>query len=222
MTPVIIGNATLYCGDCRDVLPLLPKVDAVITDPPYGLGGRMKGGTWGAKTEFKEMVVWDASAPDVSLLMDLVQLSDVSVFWGGNYYGLPPTRCWLVWDKQNAVPTMADCEIAWTSRDANTKRISLPVGRVLNGHPSEKPLRLMEWTIETVKASGTVFDPFMGSGTTGVAAMKAGLKFIGAERDPKYFDIACQRIENAQRQVDMFSEPSKKPEQIGLLPMEAA
>ena len=71
MTPVIIGNAKLYCGDCRDVLPLLTKVDAVITDPPYGLGDRMKGGTWGAKPEFKEMVVWDASAPDVSLLMDL-------------------------------------------------------------------------------------------------------------------------------------------------------
>ena len=95
MTPVIIGNATLYCGDCRDILPTLPKVGAVITDPPYGLGDRMKGGTWGAKPEFKEMVVWDSSAPDVSLLMDLVQIADVSVFWGGNYYGLPPTRCWL-------------------------------------------------------------------------------------------------------------------------------
>ena len=217
MTPVIIGNATLYCGDCRDILPTLPKVGAVITDPPYGLGDRMKGGTWGAKPEFKEMVVWDSSAPDVSLLMDLVQIADVSVFWGGNYYGLPPTRCWLVWDKQNAVPTMADCEIAWTSRDANTKRISLPVGRVLNGHPSEKPLRLMELTIDTVKASGTVLDPFMGSGTTGVAALNAGLDFIGIERDKKYFDIACKRIEDAQRQVDLFIEPMKKAEQAALL-----
>ena len=111
---------------------------------------------------------------------------------------------------------MADCEIAWTSRDANTKRISLPVGRVLNGHPSEKPLRLMEWTIETVKATGTVFDPFMGSGTTGVAALNAGLEFIGVEREPKYFDIACQRIENAQRQVSLFEPTPVKQEQIGL------
>ena len=216
MTPVIIGNATLYCGDCREILPLLPKVDAVITDPPYGLGNRMKGGTWGAKTAFKEMVVWDASAPDVSLLLELADLSPTTVFWGGNYYGLPPTRCWLVWDKQNAVPTMADCEIAWTSRDANTKRISLPVGRVLNGHPSEKPLRLMEWTLETVKASGTILDPFMGSGTTGVAALRAGCEFIGIERDRKYFDLACQRIENAQRQVSLFDPAPSKQEQIGL------
>ena len=216
MKPVIIGNATLYCADCRDVFPLLPKVDAVITDPPYGLGERMKGGTWGAKPEFKEMVVWDASAPDVAFLEQLVALSPITVFWGGNYYGLHPTRCWLVWDKQNAVPTMADCEIAWTSLDANTKRLSLPVGRVLNGHPSEKPLRLMEWTIQTVKAHGLILDPFMGSGTTGVAALSSGCSFIGIERDQKYFDIACQRIENALRQESLFSHDPIKQEQIGL------
>jgi len=204
MEPVVIGNATLYLGDCAAILPTLNRVDAVITDPPYGLGKRMQGGTWGAKEEFKEMVVWDNAAPDVSLLLSLMAIADVSVFWGGNYYGLPPTRCWLVWDKQNAVPTMADCEIAWTSRDANTKRISLPVGRVLNGHPSEKPLRLMEWTLEVVKARGVILDPFMGSGTTGVAALRAGNKFIGIERDEKYFDIACTRIENAQRQESLF------------------
>lgn len=201
---ITIGNAELWLGDCAKILPSLPKIDACITDPPYGLGERMKGGTWGAKPEFKEMVVWDAAAPDVSLLLELVSLATISVFWGGNYYGLPPTRGWLVWDKQNAVPTMADCEIAWTNRDANTKRISLPVGRVLNGHPSEKPLRLMEWTLEVVKASGVILDPFMGSGTTGVAALRAGNKFIGIERDEKYFDIAIERITNAQRQESLF------------------
>ena len=141
--PIVIGDATLYLGDCMEILPTLGKVDAVITDPPYGLGKKMQGGTWGAKTEFKEMVVWDHSPPEVSFLLQLASLSPIAVFWGGNYYGLPPTRCWLVWDKQNAVPTMADCELAWTSLDANTKRMSRPVGRVENGHPSEKPLDLM-------------------------------------------------------------------------------
>jgi len=217
MTPVVIGNATLYCSPCEQVLPLLGKVDAVITDPPYGLGDRMKGGTWAAKEEFKGMPVWDQSAPDVAFLLKLAALSPTCVFWGGNYYGLPPTRCWLVWDKQNAVPTMADCELAWTSLDANTKRMSRPVGRVENGHPSGKPLDLMAWTLRTVKAAGTVLDPFMGSGTTGVACMQAGLPFIGIEREPKYFEIACRRIEDAQRQASMFPpEEQRKPEQMGI------
>ena len=213
MKPVIIGDAKLYLGDCMDILPTLGKVDAVITDPPYGLGKKMQGGTWGAKTEFKEMVAWDVAPPTVDFLMRLVDLSPCAVFWGGNYYGLPPTRCWLVWDKQNAVPTMADCELAWTSLDANTKRMSRPVGRVENGHPSEKPLDLMLWTLRTVKAKGTVFDPFMGSGTTGVACMQAGLPFIGIEREPKYFDIACQRIEKASAQGKLFAPAPIKQHQ---------
>jgi len=212
-----IGDATLYLGDCMDILPTLPKVDAVITDPPYGLGKRMQGGTWGAKTEFKEMVIWDNSPPEIKNLIQLINVAEICVFWGGNYYGLPPSRCWLVWDKQNAVPTMADCEIAWTSLDANTKRFSHPVGRILNGHPSEKPLQLMKWTIETVKANGVILDPFMGSGTTGVAAIQMGRKFIGIEREPKYFDIACKRIEQAVAQPRLFEDVRPKQEQTSLI-----
>ena len=214
---VVIGKATLYRGDCIEALPLVGTVGAVITDPPYGLGKKMQGGTWGAKPEFKEMVVWDNAPPSVEFLLKLVDLSPVTVFWGGNYYGLPPTRCWLVWDKQNAVPTMADCELAWTSLDANTKRMSRPVGRVEHGHPSEKPLDLMVWTLKTVKASGTVLDPYMGSGTTGAACMQVGLPFIGIERDPKYFDIACRRIEQAQSQAQLFEPEAPKAEQASLL-----
>lgn len=217
MKPVIIGDATLYLGSCADVLPLLGKVDAVITDPPYGLGNRMKGGTWGAKEEFKEMVVWDSAPPTVEFLLSLSSLANICVFWGGNYYGLPPTRCWLVWDKQNAVPTMADCELAWTSLDANTKRKSHPVGRVLNGHPSEKPLALMHWTLQTVKAKGVIFDPYMGSGTTGVAAIESGNSFIGVERDEKYFDIACKRIERAVAQGQLFTPTPAKQVQESFL-----
>lgn len=215
MSKVQIGDATLYLGDCMDILPTLDRVDAVITDPPYGLGDRMKGGTWAEKQEFKDMVVWDTAPPSIENLLNIASKAKICVFWGGNYYGLPASRCWLVWDKQNAVPTMSDCEIAWTNLDANTKRFSHPVGRVLNGHPSEKPLRLMEWTIQTVKASGVILDPFMGSGTTGVASIKTNNKFIGIERDPKYFDIACKRIEQSSKQVDMFIEKPKQ-EQVGL------
>jgi len=211
---VTIGDAVLYQGDCALILPTLGKVDAVITDPPYGLGKKLSGGTWGATPE---LLKWDVAPPTVDFLLSLVGLSPIAVFWGGNYYGLPPTRCWLVWDKQNAVPTMADCELAWTSLDANTKRMSRPVGRVENGHPSEKPLDLMAWTLRTVKASGTVFDPYMGSGTTGVACVNAGLPFIGIEREERYFKIACERIEQAHAQGQLFAPERPKQEQEALL-----
>lgn len=214
---VTIGDCTLYRGDCMDVLPTLGRFDAVITDPPYGIGKIMQGGTWGVKQrEHREMLKWDGAPPEVDTLIKLADMSDKSVFWGGNYYGLPPSRCWLVWDKQNAVPSMADCEIAWTSLDANTKRFSHPVGRILHGHPSEKPLQLMRWTIEVVNAGESILDPFMGSGTTGVAAIQLGRKFTGIEREPKYFDIACERIEQAYAQGQLFAPEQPKQEQMTL------
>jgi len=202
-----IGRATLYLGDCREVLPTLGKVDAVVTDPPYGLGTKMQGGTWGAKEGFKEMLDWDAEAPSVETLNQIASMGQWAVMWGGNYYGLSPSRCWLVWDKANAVPTMADVELAWTNLDRPAKRFNGLVGRVEFGHPTQKPLDLMKWTIAQVDHCGTVssiLDPFMGSGTTGVAAVQMGRDFIGIEREEKYFDIACRRIEDAQRQGDMF------------------
>jgi site-specific DNA-methyltransferase (adenine-specific)/modification methylase len=201
-----IGRATLYLGDCRDILPALGKVDAVVTDPPYGLGDKMKGGTWGAKPEFADMVIWDQAPPSVETLLAITDLAPSSVMWGGNYYGLPPSRCWLVWDKANAVPTMADCELAWTNLDKPAKRFRGLVGRVEHGHPTEKPLDLMKWTIAQVGDAATILDPFMGSGTTGVAAVQMQRDFIGIEREPKYFDIACRRIEDAQRQQSLFGD----------------
>ena len=106
---VVIGNAELWHGDCREVLPFV-SADCVITDPPYGLGDRMQGGTWGSADKYKDLVGWD-SKPEDDLLLVLADGAKKAVFWGGNYFDLPPSRCWLVWDKQNAVPTMADCEI---------------------------------------------------------------------------------------------------------------
>lgn len=199
-----IGSATLYCGDCREILPTLSVVDAVITDPPYGLGDRMSGGTWGAAEKYAGMREWDQKAPQ-ELVAELIALAPRVVVWGGNYFTLPPSRRWLIWDKQNAVPTMADCEMAWCSFDGNTKRIRLPVGAHSHGHPTEKPLRLMEWCIEQIGEARVILDPFMGSGTTGAACMNLGRKFIGIEIEPKYFEIACERLDQAERQGRMFA-----------------
>ena len=202
--PVTIGNAILYLGDCREILPTLPKVDAVITDPPYGLGDRMQGGTWGAADKYTDMRIWDQSPPQ-DVIEILIAMHVPTVIWGGNYFNVPPSRCWLVWDKQNSVNTMSDHEIAWTNFDAPGKRKSLPVGIHQYGHPTEKPLALMEWCAMRAPPNGVIIDPFMGSGTTGVACMNLGRKFIGIEIEPKYFDIACRRIEDAQRQQRMFA-----------------
>lgn len=202
--PVTIGNATLYLGDCFQILRTLQKADALITDPPYGIGERMQGGTWGAATKYADFRAWDV-APAPEQIEALLASAEKAVVWGGNYFVIPPSRCWLIWDKRNAVPTMADCEMAWTNLDKPTKRFSWPVGVHAYGHPTEKPVALIEWCVSQVGASPIVLDPFMGSGTTGVACANMGRRFIGIEVEQKYFDIACERIEAAQAQGRLFA-----------------
>ena len=197
----VIGNCTLYQGDCMEVMPTLGRVDAVVTDPPYGLGKRMQGGTWGAKDHNSGFLKWDLVTPD--WLPEAIGVTP-AIVWGGNYLPFPPSRCWLIWSKINAVPTMADFEQAWTNLDRPSKRMDLPVGRVEYGHPTQKPLALMKWCLGFLPDAKTILDPFMGSGTTGVACVKTGRKFIGIELDPDYFDIACKRIRDAYAQPDMF------------------
>ena len=209
MNPVIIGNATLYEGDCREILPTLPKVDAVITDPPYGIGSwSSTGGNSLSAQEAADANAWDV-APDAEVFAALRAISADQVFWGGNYFmaHLGNCRSPLLWDKKNRGMHYADGEFAWTSFKKGTLRI---YDKALQGtevrqdgreHPTQKPVGLMEWCIERVGGGAqTILDPFMGSGTTGVACMNLGRSFIGIEREPKYFDIACRRIEDAQRQ----------------------
>ena len=221
--PVIIGDATLYLGDCREILPTLPKVDAVITDPPYGIGASSKkfvNGTSKTQKDYYADVCWDTAPPPREVIEMALNKAGTSIVWGGNYFNLPPSRCFLIWDKTIHGNSYADCEFAWTSMDANARIKALNMvsanqdGRV---HPTQKPLELMRWCIWQCKpAPQTILDPFMGSGTTGVAAMQLGRKFIGIELEPKYFDIACERIENAQRQQSLFEPPKPKPVQVGL------
>lgn len=188
------GNGiSIYHADCREILPNLPKVDLVLTDPPYGIGERMKGGTWGAAEKYADFRGWDV-APSQTTLTAIIGLCQNAIIWGGNYFLLEPSRCWLVWDKRNAVPTMADCELAWTNFDKPAKRFSCGVGIHGYGHPTEKPLSLMAWCLSHSTNSSTILDPFMGSGTTLRAAKDLGRKCIGIEIEEKYCEIAAKRL----------------------------
>lgn len=196
----VIGNATLYLGDCRDILPTLPKVDAVITDPPYGIGFAAQPTKWQRRAG-KQPEGWDDAIVDA--VLGLPDHAPHCIIWGGNYYALPNSRGWLSWFKPDAPPSMGHFELAWTSLDRTARQLSVSIGETNPervGHPTQKPIRLMEWCLSFVPDAQTILDPFMGSGTTGVACMNLGRAFIGIEREPKYFDIACRRIEDAQRQ----------------------
>lgn len=203
-----IGDATLILGDCLDVLPTLGRVDAVVTDPPYGIGFGAKHTKWSAN---RGVVLgeWDATIPDVAFLLDAA--SEV-VIWGGERFDLPIRRGWLTWVKPDAAPTFASTEFAWTSRDKPARHFVYSIGATNGervGHPTQKPLALMEWCLGFLPDARTICDPFMGSGTTGVACARKGLSFIGIEREPSYFDISCRRIEDAYKQADLFIEPPK-------------
>ena len=214
--PVTIGNAELWLGDCREILPMLPKVDAVITDPPYGIGAarnlraNKRHGKSAAPSKDYGTGGWDASAPQQTLLDTIALHGQSCIFWGGNYFRFDPSTCWLVWDKDNGDNGYADCELAWTNLPKAVRKFKwrwMGMLQELAGrkkeervHPTQKPVQLLEWCIQLCPNPQTILDPFMGSGTTGVACMNLGRKFIGIEKEPKYFEIACRRIEDAQRQ----------------------
>jgi len=242
---VTIGNCRLLLGDCLEILPTLGKVDsgvvgprkgwAVITDPPYGInyGKLMRGkgdGNGGLdRNRWKDYGVfdWDQKRPDEATIKAIAQFAADTIIWGGNYFAdlLPPTMRWLVWDKCQAF-SLADFELAWTSQNAagRTFRYSRPEAlRDGRHHPTQKPVELMEWCVGFVPAKAIILDPFMGSGTTGVACVKLGRSFIGIEIDEGYFDIACRRIQDAVDRPDLFIAPrSPEPVQQPLFGGEAA
>ena len=228
----IAEGIVLHLGDCREILPRLPAHDAVVTDPPYGIG-IAKRGTLGTSrlapvTQY-ERGDWD-NDPITDDLMALVRVSgQFNIIFGGNYYNCAPASCWLVWDKETT-GDYADCELAWTNLPKAVRRIRFMWNGMLRkrgeprgDHPTQKPVGVMKWCIEQLPAGcETILDPFMGSGTTGVAAVQMGKKFTGIERHEKYFDAACRRVAEALRQPDIFIESPKiaAAEQFGLLDSE--
>lgn len=223
----LADGVDLWLGDCREILPMLGKVDAVVTDPPYGIGESDKNfasRTNLANADKYDRSQWDAEPMDESALELIRKISDWQIIFGGNFFPIPPSSCWLVWDKLNT-GDFADCELAWTNLHKAVRRIQFRWNGMIRqnneprgDHPTQKPIGVMRWCIEQLPSGcKTILDPFMGSGTTGVAAVKLGRKFIGIEIEPKYFDIACKRISEALKQPDFFVEKPKPAKQEVLL-----
>ena len=212
--PVTIGNATLYLGDCRDILPTLPKVGAVVTDPPYGINAARDRNSqqWGWR-DYPESG-WDKERPTPECFAAVLAAAPLQIVWGGNYFVdmLPFVHAakWLIWDKGQEGFSLADAEIAWCNFDGAIRRINYHRAKAMQDgkeHPTQKALQVMKWSIGQLPGDPAVIcDPFMGSGTTGVAAVTMGRSFVGVEACELFFDIACKRIEDAQRQGSLFTE----------------
>lgn len=208
----IIGNATLILGDCADVLPTLPKAELVIVDPPYGIGEAAgKNVSRGLLALAKDYGndQWDDAPLDAARLALVLAAAPKVILWGGNYYGLPAASKWLVWDKQ-INGDFADCELAWTNLPGAVRIFRHMWNGMLRDsergprvHPTQKPIALMRWCLQQAGNPASVIDPCMGSGPVGIACSELRIPYVGIEREPRYYEIACERIENAQRQVRM-------------------
>ena len=208
-----IGGQTLILGDCLEVMPLLGRFDAVVTDPPYGIN--IAADTVRHKHQKKS---WDAKPVGQEHLDAMFAASAEQLIWGGNYFTLPPSRGFLIWDKKQPENfSLAMCEFAWWSRDHNAKIYARSVIGYEKAHPTQKPVDLMQWCLGFMPHAATILDPFMGSGTTLVACQKLGRLGTGIEIDPDYFEIACRRVEEATRQPDLFVVPANQHQQEQLL-----
>jgi DNA modification methylase len=223
----IAEGVTLYLGDNREILPALGMLDAIVTDPPYGIGENdRKVASRGKLATPKDYgsFDWDKSPPPAWVIEMLRGVSRYQIIFGGNYYTLPPTSCWIVWDKKNGTNDFADCELAWTNLPKAVRRVEwlwngmIRKGTEVREHPTQKPLGVMAFALDQLPADvQIVCDPFMGSGTTGVAAVHKGLQFIGIEKNEQYFDTACQRIKEATLAPKMFAEPVEPAKQEAML-----
>lgn len=216
----VIGNATLYLGDCREILPTLPKVDAVITDPPYGIAYQHNGGGAGTQGQrerpgnrnARRPIAGDDAPFDPAHLLGVAPM--VLMFGADHFRArLPDGGTWIAWDKhcgRGPNDSFADAEFAWANFRVKRnmirylwKGVACEKAGEEHGrryHPTTKPQGVMHACLDMVPAAKVICDPYMGSGSTGVAAVSRGLAFIGCEIDSGHFDTACMRIEDAQRQ----------------------
>ena len=211
------GSLDLRLGDCMDVMKTFPDghFDLAIVDPPYGIGAHEEQGLGdgrnGNRKESKWIGgKWDQSVPSAEYFAELRRVSKHQIVWGGNYFDLPPSRGFLIWDKVQRID-QADCEMAWTSLGSSARIFTFARGN-LQGfrnpdrfHPTEKPVKLYSWIFANYATPGMrVLDTHMGSGSIAIAAHYAGVHLTACEIDADYFAAATARIERETRQTDLF------------------
>jgi DNA modification methylase len=209
----------VICGDCLEVMKGIPDgaIDLVVTDPPYGIGAARytRGGTqYGnslARCKSYGVSDWDDATPSPDVFAEMFRVARSAIIFGGIYFQLPPSACWLVWDKDNGSNGYADCELAWTNLSGAVRRLRHKWHGMLQEHmgdkketrvhPTQKPVPVMQWSIgQAPDDCQIILDPFAGSGTTLVAAKQLGRRYIGIEINPDYCKIAEDRL----RQEELF------------------
>jgi site-specific DNA-methyltransferase (adenine-specific) len=206
---VTIGDATLYHGDCLEWIAGLPdcfRVDCLLTDPPFGVGNfvQITGSLRG------DPVTWNESGPPPEWFAAVRRIAKHRIIWGANFFNcFEPDGGAIVWVKRQAIPNFSKADIASCTKFQKTEIVEIPWSgaraKTVTDHPCERPVSLYEWCIEYIKGCGTYLDTYMGSGSVGVACVNQGKKFIGIERERKYFDAACERISAAYDQGRLFS-----------------
>ena len=194
---------TIYHGDCRQIMPMLGSFDLLLTDPPYGIKTSPNGSHWQDGKKRFDAVEWDDEPPPMWLLEQAISLCRQQIIFGGNYFGLPPSPCWLVWNKDNGASRFADAELAWTNLRRAVRMWTYkrhggcePLKQPDEGkhHPSQKPLSVVMWAMGQANDVQTILDPFAGSGTIGHAAKLMGKKAVLIEREERYCEIAARRL----------------------------
>lgn len=208
MKTVKIGNQILIHADMHECLASVGRFDLLLTDPPYGLGKKLLGGAGGGIVK-KAAHGWDKEAANKRSLEAIRNLCTDAIIWGGNYFELPPSRAFLIWDKGPSMKgrSFAECEIAWVSKDMNARIATIaPTGKQEPPkiHPTQKPLQVMKWCLSFFPSAKTVFDPYMGSGTTLIACQDTGRHGTGIEMDEEYFQMACDRLSDHMRQRILY------------------
>lgn len=211
MEAVTIGTANLFRGDCMEALREMPDnaFSLAVVDPPYGIG--MSGGNVGYKGDNNlPRKDWDKETPPPEYFNELRRVSKHQIIWGGNYFPLPPTRCFLIWDKGAGFKgrTYAECEQAWTSFDANAKMYHRdPLAQrdyVGRQHPSQKPVPLYKWLLHNYAKEGdTILDTHLGSGSSVIAALDMGFNITAYEIDGDYYKEAVDRVRRSQDQLKL-------------------